>query len=90
MDEIAQLALERKTGLLFRLKLFIYSFVCDLGARALRSIIEKVLLLAKFEVPGTDIESVHVTRECVRGGSNYIYRRRDEESGQKFAVSGCA
>jgi len=75
LDEIAQLALERKTG-----------------ARALRSIIEKVLLLAKFEVPGSDIEAVHVTRECVRGDSPYVYRRRNDEEGgqQKFVSAGCA
>lgn len=59
LEEIAQLALERKTG-----------------ARALRSIIEKVLLLAKYEVPGSDIESVHVSQECVRGEANYNYTRK--------------
>ncbi|KAM3721673.1 ATP-dependent Clp protease ATP-binding subunit clpX-like [Dirofilaria immitis] len=49
LDEIAALALERKTG-----------------ARALRSIVEKVLLEAKFMVPGSNIESVHINRECVK------------------------
>lgn len=63
LDEIAQLALERKTG-----------------ARALRSIIEKVLLLAKYEVPGTDIQSVHISKECVRDGTSYVYRRRNDEA----------
>ncbi|VDK43389.1 unnamed protein product [Anisakis simplex] len=48
------------------------------GARALRSIIEKVLLNAKFLVPGSDIESVHVTRDCVRGLSDYVITRRVE------------
>lgn len=60
----------------------------------MRSIIEKVLLLAKFEVPGSDIEAVHITRECVRGESGYIYRRRNDEDAnqrKKFAASaGCA
>uniref|UniRef100_A0A914ZSA9 ATP-dependent Clp protease ATP-binding subunit clpX-like, mitochondrial n=1 Tax=Parascaris univalens TaxID=6257 RepID=A0A914ZSA9_PARUN len=46
------------------------------GARALRSIVEKVLLEAKFLVPGSDIESVHVTRDCVRGLSDYVVTRR--------------
>ena len=32
------------------------------GARALRSILETVLLDAKFTVPGSDIDGVHVTR----------------------------
>lgn len=46
------------------------------GARALRSIVEKVLLEAKFLVPGSDIESVHVNRDCVRGTGNYVISRR--------------
>uniref|UniRef100_A0A1I8ABP2 ClpX-type ZB domain-containing protein n=1 Tax=Steinernema glaseri TaxID=37863 RepID=A0A1I8ABP2_9BILA len=46
------------------------------GARALRSIIEKVLLEAKYVVPGSDIEHVHVTRECVRGFADYEIRRK--------------
>lgn len=61
LEEIAALALERKTG-----------------ARALRSIIEKVLLLAKFEVPGSDIEQVTVTKDCVQGTGSYLYRHRSE------------
>ena len=47
LEEIAGMAMERKTG-----------------ARALRSIMEGVLLDAKFTVPGSDIEAVHVSR-CV-------------------------
>ncbi|KAI6198109.1 hypothetical protein M3Y94_01305800 [Aphelenchoides besseyi] len=73
LEEIAQLALERKTG-----------------ARALRSIIEKVLLLAKFEVPGTDIEHVHITRDCVRQSGNYVYRRREEQQKRQLAAAGCS
>ncbi|CAD5211471.1 unnamed protein product [Bursaphelenchus xylophilus] len=49
------------------------------GARALRSIIEKVLLVAKFEVPGSDIEKVTVTRDCVKGKEGYVYERRRQE-----------
>uniref|UniRef100_A0A0N5A7R4 AAA domain-containing protein n=1 Tax=Syphacia muris TaxID=451379 RepID=A0A0N5A7R4_9BILA len=48
------------------------------GARALRSIIEKILLEAKFLAPGSDIESVHITKECVRGSGNYIISRRKQ------------
>jgi len=61
------------------------------GARALRSIIEKVLLLPKFEVPGTDIENVRITRGCVRGESPYEFARRpevmEEEEGQQKAMA---
>ncbi|CAG9533970.1 unnamed protein product [Cercopithifilaria johnstoni] len=63
LDEIAALALERKTG-----------------ARALRSIVEKVLLEAKFMVPGSDIESVHINRECVKGKADYVYMRRAQKA----------
>ncbi|OZC07645.1 ATP-dependent Clp protease, ATP-binding subunit ClpX [Onchocerca flexuosa] len=63
LDEIAALALERKTG-----------------ARALRSIVEKVLLEAKFMVPGSDIESVHINRECVKGKADYVYTRRAQQA----------
>ncbi|KAL3997469.1 AAA domain (Cdc48 subfamily) protein [Acanthocheilonema viteae] len=63
LDEIAALALERKTG-----------------ARALRSIVEKVLLEAKFMVPGSDIESVHINRECVKGKADYVYTRRAQKA----------
>ncbi|KAL3106748.1 hypothetical protein niasHT_012013 [Heterodera trifolii] len=59
LDEIAQIALERKVG-----------------ARALRSIIEKVLQDAKFEAPGSDIEKVHITREYIRGEGSYEFTRK--------------
>ena len=62
MEEIAQLALERKTG-----------------ARALRSIVEKVLLLPKFEVPGTDIQQVQVTAAAVKGKEHCIYKRKEAQ-----------
>uniref|UniRef100_A0A915PR90 AAA+ ATPase domain-containing protein n=1 Tax=Setaria digitata TaxID=48799 RepID=A0A915PR90_9BILA len=63
LDEIAALALERKTG-----------------ARALRSIVEKVLLEAKFMVPGSDIESVYINKECVKGKADYVYTRRVQQA----------
>lgn len=49
------------------------------GARALRSILESALLDAKFTVPGSDVESVHVTREAVRGDASVEYTRRQIE-----------
>ncbi|KAI1712096.1 AAA domain (Cdc48 subfamily) domain-containing protein [Ditylenchus destructor] len=48
----------------------------ETGARALRSIVEKVLELAKFDVPGSDIENVTVTGTCVRGEASYEYKMR--------------
>ncbi|CAI2310402.1 unnamed protein product [Caenorhabditis sp. 36 PRJEB53466] len=46
------------------------------GARALRSILEAALLDAKFTVPGSDIESVHVSREAILGEKEVEYARR--------------
>ena len=36
---------------------------------------EKLLLDAMFEIPGSDIVSVHVTEEMVRGGGEPILER---------------
>ncbi|KAJ6636725.1 ATP-dependent Clp protease ATP-binding subunit clpX-like, mitochondrial, partial [Pseudolycoriella hygida] len=37
------------------------------GARGLRAILESLLLDAMFEVPGSDVKSVHITEDCVKG-----------------------
>ncbi|WKX91194.1 hypothetical protein Q1695_009769 [Nippostrongylus brasiliensis] len=42
------------------------------GARALRSILENVLLRAKFECPGTGIQTVVITGGTVRGDTDYV------------------
>ncbi|PIO64188.1 ATP-dependent Clp protease ATP-binding subunit ClpX domain protein [Teladorsagia circumcincta] len=41
------------------------------GARALRSILEAVLLQAKYECPGTGVHTVVITGSTVRGESEY-------------------
>merc|ERR1712079_838853 len=45
------------------------------GARGLRSIMEKLLLDVMYEVPGSTVESVEVTREAVLGmcGPTFYY-----------------
>ncbi|XP_042242516.1 ATP-dependent Clp protease ATP-binding subunit ClpX-like [Homarus americanus] len=43
------------------------------GARGLRAIMENLLLDAMFEIPGSDIVSVHLTGEAVRGEASPIY-----------------
>lgn len=43
------------------------------GARGLRAIMETLLLDAMFEIPGSDIVSVHVTGEAVRGEGAPIF-----------------
>ncbi|CAO4360277.1 unnamed protein product [Caenorhabditis nigoni] len=66
------------------------------GARALRSILEAALLEAKFTVPGSDIESVHVSREAIIGEKEVEYSRRkpqvveEEESSTPIKKSAVA
>lgn len=43
------------------------------GARGLRAIMETLLLDSMFEIPGSDIVSVHVTGEAVRGEAAPIF-----------------
>lgn len=45
------------------------------GARGLRAIMETLLLETMFEIPGSDIVSVHVTEECVKGKCQPVYIR---------------
>jgi ATP-dependent Clp protease ATP-binding subunit ClpX len=50
------------------------------GARALRGLLEKLMLEQMFEIPGSpDIQSVTVTSAVVRGESPPIIRRRQEK-----------
>ena len=51
------------------------------GARALRGILEKLMLEQMFEIPGSrDIEGVTVTAAVVRGEGQPIIRHRQEEA----------
>ena len=51
------------------------------GARALRGILEKLMLEQMFEIPGSrDIEGVTVTAAVVRGEGQPILRHRQEEA----------
>merc|ERR1719347_505649 len=43
------------------------------GARGLRAILEKLLLDVMFEIPGSNVESVSVTEEAVKGMSEPTY-----------------
>jgi len=51
------------------------------GARALRSLLEKMMLDVMFEIPGaSDIEEVTITPAVVRGESSPTIRRRTKEA----------
>lgn len=48
------------------------------GARGLRAIMESLLLEPMFDVPGSDVMSVHITEGCVNGLEKPQYVRRGE------------
>jgi len=51
------------------------------GARGLRAIMESLLLDPMFEVPGSEIKSVHITEECVMGSPPiYLHRSNSTSS----------
>lgn len=50
------------------------------GARGLRAIMETLLLEPMFEVPGSDVQTVHITEDCVRGQSEPEYIRRNQSN----------
>lgn len=50
------------------------------GARGLRAIMESLLLEPMFEVPGSDIVSVHITEQCVKGVEKPQYVKRDDSN----------
>lgn len=45
------------------------------GARGLRAIMESLLLEPMFEVPGSNIVSVHITEQCVKGVEKPQYEK---------------
>lgn len=49
------------------------------GARGLRAIMENLLLEVMFEIPGSDISSVHIHEGCVsRSEPPQLSRRREQ------------
>ena len=50
------------------------------GARALRSILEKLMLDVMFDVPSSDIIACKITRQVVRGESKPILRRKNDKA----------
>lgn len=55
------------------------------GARGLRAIMENLLLDSMFEVPGSDILTVHINEDTVLGRAPPVYIRREEEAMQARA-----
>jgi ATP-dependent Clp protease ATP-binding subunit ClpX len=49
------------------------------GARALRSIFEKVMRDVMYEVPGSNIEEVTVNRAVIEGKKTPILRRKQDK-----------
>lgn len=50
-----------------------YAMERKTGARGLRAIMEGILLESMFEIPGSDILSVHITEDVVAGKSEPLY-----------------
>ncbi|XP_065095541.1 ATP-dependent Clp protease ATP-binding subunit clpX-like, mitochondrial [Ochlerotatus camptorhynchus] len=50
------------------------------GARGLRAIMETLLLEPMFEVPGSDVKTVHITEDCARGQTEPVYVRRNQSN----------
>ena len=50
------------------------------GARALRSLLEKLMLDVMFDVPRSDIIACKITRQVVRGESKPILRRKNDKA----------
>ncbi len=50
------------------------------GARALRSILEKLMLDVMFDVPNSDIVACKITRQVVTGESKPILRRKNDKA----------
>ncbi|XP_076300575.1 caseinolytic protease chaperone subunit isoform X3 [Lasioglossum baleicum] len=54
------------------------------GARGLRAIMESLLLEPMFEVPGSDVMSVHVTEGCVQGQDKPQYIRKGDATEEEL------
>uniref|UniRef100_A0A6M2DRR9 Putative atp-dependent clp protease atp-binding subunit clpx-like mitochondrial n=1 Tax=Xenopsylla cheopis TaxID=163159 RepID=A0A6M2DRR9_XENCH len=52
------------------------------GARGLRAIMESLLLEPMFEIPGSDVNSVHITEQCVQGSEKPKYERKPNQTNQ--------
>jgi len=50
------------------------------GARALRSLLEKLMLDVMFDVPSSDIIGIKITRHVVLGESKPIVRRKSDKA----------
>merc|ERR1712241_615690 len=61
------------------------------GARGLRSILEKLLLDVMFEIPGSNVESVEVTRDAVLGMSGpTFYYAQDKDTVRRNKTRTCS
>uniref|UniRef100_A0A915I342 ClpX-type ZB domain-containing protein n=1 Tax=Romanomermis culicivorax TaxID=13658 RepID=A0A915I342_ROMCU len=56
------------------------------GARGLRSIVEKILLNAMFETPGSDVCAITVTADAIVNKAELEYSKRMNDFGEKVAA----
>ena len=50
------------------------------GARALRSSLERLMLDVMFDVPGSDITGIKISRQVVRGESKPCLKRKNDKA----------
>jgi ATP-dependent Clp protease ATP-binding subunit ClpX len=50
------------------------------GARALRSLLEKMMLDVMFDVPSSDITGIKITRQVILGESKPVIRRKNDKA----------
>lgn len=77
LSAIAKMAMERQTGARGLKAIMVCFFAIHLFFPFLtRSFIQESLLLdIMFEVPGSDVKSVHITEDCVKGLCGPQYNR---------------
>ena len=78
---VNQISVEFSTSLTYKVELTIDKIFS--GARGLRSILENVLMDIMYEVPGSDITQVTITREVVERQSQPLYKRTEKEDSSK-------
>uniref|UniRef100_A0A1I8GCH0 ClpB_D2-small domain-containing protein n=1 Tax=Macrostomum lignano TaxID=282301 RepID=A0A1I8GCH0_9PLAT len=75
---LARILVEPRNALISQYKLLFGMDQCNLetGARGLRAILEALLLVPRYETPGSDVCEVRISAECARGQAQPEYIRR--------------
>lgn len=82
LKQIAQLAMERQTGARGLRAIMVGLLNISTHYQSLTNVFpqETLLLEPMFEVPGSDVKTVHITEDCVRGQTEPVYIRRNQSN----------